>query len=201
MLDWKLSFRYLKCGYRHLSPFRSLISKKFYLIHWIRPQDPCLYRQAPYLSATALFACPISNIQYRIKFYSNIRYNVGLCSLQSDIGSSNIKLSPISLITDIGVSAHQWKHSSYFFTLVPVYRKHAEWKQTFLWRWQEGSHRAVEGWRAHPPPTWSIWRRRSWCCGSSGWRSPPTSRSWWSLFPPRLQEVIEYKLKKTNKLN
>ncbi len=33
-------------------------------------------------------------------------YYVGLRSLQSDIESSNIKLSPISLITDIGVSAH-----------------------------------------------------------------------------------------------
>jgi hypothetical protein len=45
---------------------------------------------------------------YRIKVYSDIRYNVGLRSLQSDIGSSYIKLSPISLITDIGVSAHLW---------------------------------------------------------------------------------------------
>ncbi len=44
------------------------------------------------------------DIGYRIK--SDIRYNVGLCSLQSDIKSSDIKLSPISLITDIGVSAH-----------------------------------------------------------------------------------------------
>jgi hypothetical protein len=43
---------------------------------------------------------------YRIKIYSDIRYNVRLCSLQSDIGSSDIKLSPISLIMDIGVSAH-----------------------------------------------------------------------------------------------
>jgi hypothetical protein len=46
------------------------------------------------------------DVEYRIKFYSDIRYNVGLRSLQSDIGSSDIKLSPISLITDIGVSAH-----------------------------------------------------------------------------------------------
>ncbi len=48
----------------------------------------------------------MSDIRYRIKVYSDIRYNVGLRSLQSDIGSSDIKLSPISLITDIGVSAH-----------------------------------------------------------------------------------------------
>ncbi len=50
----------------------------------------------------------MSDIGYRIKVYSNIRYNVGLRSLQSDIGSSDIKLSPISLVTDIGVSAHLW---------------------------------------------------------------------------------------------
>jgi hypothetical protein len=51
----------------------------------------------------------MSDIGYRIKVYSDIRYNVGLRSLQSDIGSSGIKLSPISLITDIGVSAHLCK--------------------------------------------------------------------------------------------
>jgi hypothetical protein len=50
--------------------------------------------------------CWISDRGYWIKVYSDIRYNVGLRSLQSDIGSSDIKLSPISLITDIGVSAH-----------------------------------------------------------------------------------------------
>jgi hypothetical protein len=48
----------------------------------------------------------MSDIGYRIKVYSDIRFNVGLLSLQSDIGSSEMKLSPISLITDIGVSAH-----------------------------------------------------------------------------------------------
>jgi hypothetical protein len=46
------------------------------------------------------------DVGYRIKVYSDIRYNVGLRSLQYNIGSSDIKLSPISLITDIGVSAH-----------------------------------------------------------------------------------------------
>jgi hypothetical protein len=45
----------------------------------------------------------MSDIGYQIKVYSDIQYNVGLGSLQSDI-----KLSPISLITDIGVSAHLW---------------------------------------------------------------------------------------------
>ncbi len=48
----------------------------------------------------------MSDIGYRLKVYSDIRYNVRLLSLQTDIGRSNVKLSPISLITDIGVSAH-----------------------------------------------------------------------------------------------
>ena len=33
-------------------------------------------------------------------------YNVGLRTLQSQIRGSDIRLSPISLITDIGLSAH-----------------------------------------------------------------------------------------------
>ncbi len=51
----------------------------------------------------------MSDIGYSTKFYSDIRYNVGLCALQSDIGRSDIRLSPISLITDIGLSAHLWR--------------------------------------------------------------------------------------------
>ncbi len=47
-----------------------------------------------------------SDIGYSTKVYSDIRYNVGLCALQSDIGHSDIRLSSISLITDIGLSAH-----------------------------------------------------------------------------------------------
>ncbi len=90
--------------YRHLSPFRYPVSKK-YLSH------------QQHLNPRHLFSQPLcwfmnfwmSDIGYRIKVYSDIRYNVGLCSLQSDIGSSDIKLSPISLITDIGVSAHLCK--------------------------------------------------------------------------------------------
>jgi hypothetical protein len=50
----------------------------------------------------------MSDIGYRTKVYSDIRYNVGLCDLQSDIGRSDIRLSLISLITDIGLSAHLW---------------------------------------------------------------------------------------------
>jgi hypothetical protein len=56
-------------------------------------------------SATMLIR-KLMDVGYRIKVYSDIRYNVGLRSLQSDIGSSDIKLSPISLTTDIGLSAH-----------------------------------------------------------------------------------------------
>jgi hypothetical protein len=48
----------------------------------------------------------MSDIGYPRKVYSHIRYNVGLCAFQSDIRRSDIKLSPISLITDIGLSAH-----------------------------------------------------------------------------------------------
>jgi hypothetical protein len=58
-----------------------------------------------FFSATVLIY-EFLDVGYRIKVYSDIRYNVGLRSLQSDFGSSDIKLSPISLITDIGVSAH-----------------------------------------------------------------------------------------------
>jgi hypothetical protein len=43
---------------------------------------------------------------YRIKVYSDIEHNVGLRSLQSDIGGSGIRLSPILQIMDIGLSAH-----------------------------------------------------------------------------------------------
>jgi hypothetical protein len=48
----------------------------------------------------------MSDIGYRIKVYSDIRCNVRLRSLQLHIGSSDIQLSPISLITDIWLSAH-----------------------------------------------------------------------------------------------
>ncbi len=68
----------------------------------------------PFLSATVLVYIDVrmSDIGYRIKVYSNIRYNVVLRSLQSDIGSSDNKLSLISLIMDIGVSAHLWLTTS-----------------------------------------------------------------------------------------
>jgi hypothetical protein len=44
----------------------------------------------------------MSNIEYQTKVYPDIRYNVGLCALQSDIGRSDIRLIPISLITKGG---------------------------------------------------------------------------------------------------
>jgi hypothetical protein len=50
----------------------------------------------------------MSDNGYRTKVYSDIRYNVRLCALHSDIGRSDIRLSLISLITIIGLSAHLW---------------------------------------------------------------------------------------------
>jgi hypothetical protein len=50
----------------------------------------------------------MSDIVYGTNVYSDIRYNIGLSALQSDIGSSDIRLSPISLIMDIRLSAHLW---------------------------------------------------------------------------------------------
>ncbi len=87
--------------YRHLSPFLYPISKK-YLLHQQDLNPRHLFSQP----LCWFMNCWISDRGYWIKVYSDIRYNVGLRSLQSDIGSSDIKLSPISLITDIGVSAH-----------------------------------------------------------------------------------------------
>jgi hypothetical protein len=84
--------------YRHLSPFRYPISKK-YLSHQQDSNSRHLFSQP----LCCFINFWMSDIGYRIKVYSNIRYNVWLRSLQSDI-----KLSPISLITDIGVSAHLW---------------------------------------------------------------------------------------------
>jgi hypothetical protein len=46
----------------------------------------------------------VSDIGYWRKVHSNILYNVGLRSLQSDIGGSDIRLSPTLLVTDMGLS-------------------------------------------------------------------------------------------------
>jgi hypothetical protein len=50
----------------------------------------------------------MSDIGYRRKLYSNIRYNIGLHFLSPNIGSSDIRLNPISLVTDSGLSGHLW---------------------------------------------------------------------------------------------
>jgi hypothetical protein len=57
---------------------------------------------------TALRGFTNVDVGYRTKVYSDIHCNVVLCALQSDIGRSDIRLSLISLITDITLSAHLW---------------------------------------------------------------------------------------------
>ncbi len=49
-----------------------------------------------------------SDVEYPIwdKIYSNIQHNIGLHCIQSDIGVSSIRLSPISFNSDIGLSAN-----------------------------------------------------------------------------------------------
>jgi hypothetical protein len=64
------------------------------------------------------------DIGYRIKVYPDIRYNIGLRSLQSDIGGYEIRLSSISLITDIGRSAHLCLQQT-------IYRKHASYTNSY----------------------------------------------------------------------
>ncbi len=58
-----------------------------------------------------------SDIGYGYKFQSDIQHNTGLHPLQSDIQCSDIRLSPISFITGIGLSAHLCKYVTiYCFT-------------------------------------------------------------------------------------
>ncbi len=103
MSDWKLSFRYRKGSDIDIRVHSDIgYPQNTFHIRKIRTQDTSFLRRAPYFSATVWFTW-ILDLGYRIKVYSDIQYNVGLCSLQSDI---DIKLSLISLITDIGVSAH-----------------------------------------------------------------------------------------------
>jgi hypothetical protein len=49
-----------------------------------------------------------SDIRYRKNVFAYIQHNVVLRPLQSDIVGSDIRLAPISLIIDIGRSAHLW---------------------------------------------------------------------------------------------
>jgi hypothetical protein len=69
---------------------------------WDRTPDLYFHWWARYISATVLSMNTKVQIWVllKIKVYSVVRYNVASRSLQSDIGSSAIKLSPISLITD-----------------------------------------------------------------------------------------------------
>jgi hypothetical protein len=61
---------------------------------------------------TALQEFTNIDVGYQISDKSLFQYpiysNVGLCTLQSDIGRSDIRLSLILLITDTGLSAHLW---------------------------------------------------------------------------------------------
>ncbi len=107
MSDWKLSFRYRKGSDIDIW-VHSDIQKIFITSAGFEPKTLVF-------SATVLIY-EFLDVGYRIKVYSDIRYNVGLRSLPSDIGSSDIKLSPISLITDIGVSAHLWQSYIYSIT-------------------------------------------------------------------------------------
>jgi hypothetical protein len=108
MSDWKLSFRHRKGSDIDIWVHSNIRYPKIvYHIRRIQTQNPCFHRWAPYFSVTAQLYKYL-DVGYRIKVYSNIRYNVGHRSLQSDIGSSDIKLSLILVITDIGVSAHLW---------------------------------------------------------------------------------------------
>ncbi len=96
--------------YRHQSSFR--------YPHWRKKHlSSCRFEPAPlgmlserYNSKLLWLSVNVgmSDIGYRIKLYSAIRYNIGLHSLSPILevlisGS----VSPISLITDIGLSAHQ----------------------------------------------------------------------------------------------
>jgi hypothetical protein len=91
--------------YRHQSPFRYPILKFFYLSLKLElTYASWFHSRAPYNSATML-NYEVWDVEYRIKLYSDICYNVGFRSLQSNIGGSDIRLSPISLITEIGLSS------------------------------------------------------------------------------------------------
>jgi hypothetical protein len=112
--------------YRHLSPFRYPISKKKII-------TPAGFELKTLVFSATVLIYEFLAVGYRIKVYSDIRYNVGFRSLQSDIGSSDIKLSPISLITDIGVSAHLCLLEAYF---PAVTWSASMWHQPSLWqRW------------------------------------------------------------------
>ncbi len=129
MSYWKTSFRYWKCSdidIRVHSIIRHRRKKKCHPAN----SNPRLWEQSASTIPISYCDC-LCRLQCRIldigKNFIPIRYNVGLRSLspisevpisgsvrywkfryqaQSDIGNSDIRLSPISLITDIGLSAY-----------------------------------------------------------------------------------------------
>jgi hypothetical protein len=83
------------------------IKTYFFIPAGVEPKTLGFNEQAHYLSATVLI-CELCSVGYWIldKSLFLYRYNVTPRSLQSNIGMSFIKLSPILLITDIRLSAH-----------------------------------------------------------------------------------------------
>jgi hypothetical protein len=67
-----------------------LDKKLLYHTNWIRTHALWFYRQAHYRQLRRFY------MLIMLKLFSDIRYNVGLRSLQSDIRGSDIRLSPIS---------------------------------------------------------------------------------------------------------
>jgi hypothetical protein len=80
---------------------------------WFQTRSPPIWFLASYRYATRCFKLRGRISDRRTKFYSDIRYIVGLGTLQSNIGRSDIRLSSISMIMDIGLSAHLWKEDYY----------------------------------------------------------------------------------------
>ncbi len=107
--DWKPSFRYLMSSDIDIRDHSDIRCLKKYQFLPARFEAKTLVFSGECITLQLLcwsMNNGMSDIGYRIQAYSYIRYNVGLCSFQSDIGSSDTQLSPISLITDIGLSAH-----------------------------------------------------------------------------------------------
>jgi hypothetical protein len=112
MSDWKSSFRYRKSSDIDIRVHSDIRYQEKYQFMSAGFEPKKLVLTGKYITSQLLCCWSInkgkSDIEYRIKVYSDIRYNGGLRSPQSDTGSSDIQLSPISLITDIGLSAHLW---------------------------------------------------------------------------------------------
>jgi hypothetical protein len=66
-----------------------------------------------------------SDVRYRISVKSFICDKMSVCSIQSDIGGSDIRLSLILFITDIKLSAHLCLAAAYSFNM------HHQYYRTF----------------------------------------------------------------------